>query len=339
MMAQHFPLDSIIPQYLFIQSPHDMRNPKVLADMEQMAQRVSQLPGVSMVRGMTRPMGESLEQARLAWQAGEVGNKLGDASQQINGHTNDLDTMSDGANQLANALGDLRNQVDQALPTISGLVESLTFLQKNFGGQKTLNQINDAAKLLTNMRSLGQTLDLNVADVNNLAGIARPILNALDATPVCSLDPNCVNARDEFQRIADAHDSGALTSVADLSKQLNQPQGTHTLEATTGKLRELIGKVNSPSQLLGAARRPVIQVGDPAGWRRSTRRRQPEARRCRRTARRSDQEDGRGSQRCFGFPDGHEVRRHDPADGGLLHSPASVQPRRIQKSGGNLHLA
>jgi putative drug exporter of the RND superfamily len=252
VMAQHFPLDSIIPQYLFIQSPNDLRNPKALADLEQMAQRVSQLPDVSMVRGITRPSGESLEQARLAWQAGEVGNKLGDASQQINGHTNDLDTMSDGANQLADALGGLRNEVDQALPSISGLVDTLTLLQKNFGGQKVLNQIDDAAKLLSNLRSLGQTLDLNVADVNNIASIARPILNALDATPVCSLDPTCVNARGELQRIADAHDSGALTGVADLSKQLESTQGTDTLEATTGKLRELIGKVNSASRLLGA---------------------------------------------------------------------------------------
>ena len=66
---------------------------------------------------------------------------------------------------------------------ISVVSSSLTFLQNNFGGQKTLNQLDDAAKLLTDMRSLGQTLDLNVADVNNIASIARPILNALDATP------------------------------------------------------------------------------------------------------------------------------------------------------------
>ena len=106
-MAQHFPLDTIIPQYLFVQSPRDMRDPKVLADLEQMAQRVSQLPDVSMVRGITRPTGESLEQARLAWQAGEVGNKLDDASQQINGHTNDLDTMCDGARPIGECLGRL----------------------------------------------------------------------------------------------------------------------------------------------------------------------------------------------------------------------------------------
>jgi putative drug exporter of the RND superfamily len=251
VMAQHFPLDTIIPQYLFIQSPHDMRDPKVLADLEQMAQRVSQLPSVSLVRGITRPTGESLEQARLAWQAGEVGNKLGDASQQINGHTNELDTMSEGANQLADALGDLRNQVDHALPNISGLVDALTVLQRNFGGEKTLNQLDDAAKLITNMRSLGQTLDLNIVDVNNIASLARPILNALDATPVCSLDQNCVNARGQLQRIADAHDSGALTSVADLSKQLESTQGTQSLDATTDKLRGLIAKLNSATQLLG----------------------------------------------------------------------------------------
>lgn len=251
VMAQHFPLDTIIPQYLFIQSPRDMRDPKVLADLEQMAQRVSQLPSISLVRGITRPTGESLEQARLAWQAGQVGDKLGDASQQINGHTNDLDTMSSGANQLADALGDLRNQVDQALPNITGLVDSLEFLQKNFGGQKTLNQLDDAAKLITNVRSLGQTLDLNLVDVNNIASLARPILNALDATPVCSLDPSCVNARNQLQRIADAHDSGALTGVGTLSKQLESTEGTESLEATTGKLKELITKLNSATQLLG----------------------------------------------------------------------------------------
>jgi RND superfamily putative drug exporter len=251
VMAQHFPLDSIIPQYLFIQSPHDLRNPKALADMEQLAQRVSQLPDVSTVRGITRPSGESLEQARLAWQAGEVGNKLGDASQQINGHTNDLDTMTDGANQLANALGDLRNQVDQALPSISGLVDSLTFLQKNFGGQKTLDEVDNAAKLVTNMRSLGKTLGVNIADVNDIAGFARPILTALDATPICSLNPSCVNSRNELQRFADARDSGALDNLADLSNQLESTQGTQSLEATTDKLRELLTKVNSATQSLG----------------------------------------------------------------------------------------
>ena len=44
-----------------------------------MAQRVSQLPGIEMVRGITRPTGESFEQAKASYQAGEVGSKLDDA--------------------------------------------------------------------------------------------------------------------------------------------------------------------------------------------------------------------------------------------------------------------
>ena len=75
-MDRHFSVNSTIPQYLFIQSPHDLRTPEALADMEQMAQRVSQLPGIEMVRGITRPTGESLEQAKATYQAGEVGSKL-----------------------------------------------------------------------------------------------------------------------------------------------------------------------------------------------------------------------------------------------------------------------
>jgi RND superfamily putative drug exporter len=251
VMAQHFPLDSIIPQYLFIQSPHDLRNPKSLADMEQLAARVSQLPDVGMVRGITRPTGESLEQARLAWQAGEVGNKLGDASQQINGHTNDLNTMSDGAKQLADALGDLRNQVDQYLPSIKGLIDTLTFLQTNLGGDKTINDVDNAAKLVTDMHTVGQTLGINVADVNNIAGLARPILNALDTTPVCSLNADCVSSRNQLQRIADAHDSGALANLADLSKQLESTEGTQSLQATADRLKELLARANSSTQSLG----------------------------------------------------------------------------------------
>ena len=76
-------MNQTIPEYLFIQSPHDLRTPRALADLEQMAQRVSQIPGVAMVRGVTRPTGQSLEQARATYQAGQVGKQLGGASDLI----------------------------------------------------------------------------------------------------------------------------------------------------------------------------------------------------------------------------------------------------------------
>ena len=70
-ITRHFPLNASLPQYIMISSPHDLRTPQALADLEQMAYRVSQVPDVDVVRGITRPTGESLQQARLAWQAGE----------------------------------------------------------------------------------------------------------------------------------------------------------------------------------------------------------------------------------------------------------------------------
>ena len=36
-MAEHFSTSALLPEYIYIQSPHDLRNPKSLADMEQMA--------------------------------------------------------------------------------------------------------------------------------------------------------------------------------------------------------------------------------------------------------------------------------------------------------------
>ena len=72
---RHFSLSLIIPQYLFIQSPHDLRTPKALADLEQMAQRVRQLPGIATVRGVTWPTGAPLEAASTTRQAGEVGQR------------------------------------------------------------------------------------------------------------------------------------------------------------------------------------------------------------------------------------------------------------------------
>jgi putative drug exporter of the RND superfamily len=120
-MDRHFPLNSTIPQYMYVRSPQDLRTPKALADLEQMAQRVSQLPNIAAVRGITRPTGESLEQARLSQQAGEVGDKLRDASGEIRDKTSDLDQLAGGANAMAQNLGDIRGGVSAAIASVGRL--------------------------------------------------------------------------------------------------------------------------------------------------------------------------------------------------------------------------
>jgi len=250
-LDRHFPINLIIPETLFIQSPHDLRTPQALADLEQMAQRVSQLPGIAMVRGITRPTGESLEQLRATYQAGEVGNKLDEGSKLIAGHTGDLDQLANGANTMAGKLGEVRDQVTQAISTVSSLVDALSYMQNLFGGNKTLGEIDNAEKLVTSMRALGDAIGVNVANVANGFDWAGPVLTALDTSPVCSADSSCTSSRIELRRLVDAREDGTLDKIAELARQLQSTQALQSLASTTAGLRRVLDTATTGMRSLG----------------------------------------------------------------------------------------
>jgi RND superfamily putative drug exporter len=224
-------VNQTIPQYLFIRSAHDLRTPRALADLEQMAQRVSQVPGIAMVRGVTRPTGESLEQARATYQAGEVGSQLGDASGIITQRTGDLNRLASGAGDLANNLGDVRGQVDKAISSVGSLIDALAYIQNQFGGDKTFGEIDDAARLVTSMRALGDTLQVNFANMTNNFDWVDPVVTALDASPICDGNPVCSTARGQFHKLLVARNDGSLDKIADLFRQLQSTQAPETVAA------------------------------------------------------------------------------------------------------------
>ncbi len=258
-LDKHFPPNLIIPEYLVIESPHDLRTPKALADVEQMAQRVSQVPGVAIVRGITRPTGQSLEQARTSWQAGEVGNKLDEGSKQIVDHTGDLDKLAGGANLMAGKLGDVRTQVNQAVSAVSGLVDALSYLQNLFGGNRALGELEGAEKLVSSMRGLGDAIGANANFVANNSEWASPVLRALDNSPMCNAEPACVDARTELQRLVTARDDGTLGKISELARQLQATQAVQTLASTVSGLRRALTTVIGAMGSLG--------MGNPGGMR------------------------------------------------------------------------
>ena len=249
-LDRHFPLNQTIPQYIFIHSPNDLRTPQALADLEQMAQRVSQIPGVAIVRGITRPTGESLEQARLSYQAGEVGTRLQDASTQINDRSADLDRLKSGANQLADSLGAIRGQVAQAIATVRGLVDALGYMQNQYGANKTFQDIKNAAALVDNMRALGSAIGTNLANVLDLTANIDAVLTALDASPICDADPRCSQSRDQLHQLVEARDNGTFDRVADLGRLLQSTQSTQTLDATS---RALNAQLDAATKALSAS--------------------------------------------------------------------------------------
>ena len=95
-LERHFPVSQSIPQYILVQSPHDLRTPQALADLEQMASRIAQLPDIGLVSGVTRPLGEVPPEFRATFQAGIVGDRLATGSAQIGQRTDDLDELATG---------------------------------------------------------------------------------------------------------------------------------------------------------------------------------------------------------------------------------------------------
>lgn len=203
-MAQHFSTSALLPEYIYIQSPHDLRTPQALADMEQMAQRVAQLPNVAAVRGVTRPTGQPLEQTKISFQAGEVGAKLQDASTQINSKADDLDALSGGAHQLADSLATVRDQIHDANRSMTNLTATLGQVQQDLGG-------GQAAQLLAALRT--DSLASNMAAVDNVVDAAAPMLKALDS-PQCDTDPACSAGRVQLQRLVTAGSDGSLDAQA-----------------------------------------------------------------------------------------------------------------------------
>lgn len=219
-MAAHFSTSALLPEYIYIQSPHDLRTPRALADMEQMAQRVAQLPNIAAVRGVTRPTGKPLDQTKVSYQAGEVGSKLQDASSQINSRTSDLDALSGGAHKLATTLGSVRDQVAQAGRAMTAMTSTLNQVQQLLGGSQ-------ATQLVNSIRAYANGAGGNQTAADNLVDYATPILNALNDNPQCDADPACSEGRAKLQQLAaagygqaDASGQHVLATVQRLSTLL-----------------------------------------------------------------------------------------------------------------------
>ena len=217
-MGKHFPVSSTMQQFILIESPHDLRAPKSLADMEALAQRVSQLPNIDIVRGITRPTGDVLEQAKATFQAGEVGGKLNEASALIAQNDGNLSKLTDGAYQLAEALNQIRDQVNTSVGPIKSMLGQIAALSG--GNASTLDQLSKSAKLMANMSSLGDAVGSQLVSVGDIYHWSGQALTLLNQTPLCPVQPACVQVRDGLQRIVDGNDPDSVNRIIHLGHVL-----------------------------------------------------------------------------------------------------------------------
>ncbi|BDX34819.1 membrane protein [Mycobacterium antarcticum] len=250
-LERHFPISQAIPEYILVQSPHDLRSPQALADLEQMASRVAQLPNVGLVSGITRPLGEVPREFRATYQAGIVGDRLATGSAEIGQRGGDLKRLAAGANTLADSLGTVRAQVNQMAPSIQSLLDAFSAMKSKDGGDKLVRDVESAARLVKALNRLGNSMGVNFATARDMFGWIGPVLVALQGNPVCNADPSCTDTRNQFERLAAERDSGALDEVNAAVQQLASTGDKETLSATVNKLNGALASFSKAAKAAG----------------------------------------------------------------------------------------
>lgn len=250
-LERHFPISQSIPEYILVQSPHDLRNPRALADLEQMASRVAQLPNVGLVSGITRPLGEVPPEFRATYQAGIVGTRLADGSAQISERTGDLNRLKDGAATLAESLADVRGQINTIAPSISDLVETFSSVRTEYGGDKLVRDVEIAAKLVASVNALGNSMGVNFRAVKDMFAWIGPVLAALNGNAICDANPSCVDTRQQFQKLVAAREDGSLDEINGLAQELQGVEDRQTLNEAVNKLNAAMANVTKAANVMG----------------------------------------------------------------------------------------
>jgi putative drug exporter of the RND superfamily len=250
-LDRHFPVNQSIPEYILVQSPRDLRTPRALADLEQLADRVSQLPNIAAVSGITRPTGNVPEQFRATYQAGAIGTLLAGGSTQIKDRTNDLNRLVDGAGTLADNLGRVRGQVNQLAGSVQELENAFSSAKNQYSGDTLVKEVDMAAQLVDHVNALSNAMGWNFSAGKNMFAWIGPVLTALQGNAVCDADPSCSSTRGTFEQLVGARDQADLDAINDLAHQLQEYPDKRALKASTDRLRSALTKLTNVLHSMG----------------------------------------------------------------------------------------
>lgn len=250
-LDRHFPVNQSIPEYILVQSPQDLRTPQALADLEQMAQRVSQLPDIAAISGVTRPTGAVPQEFRPTYQAGAIGTFLADGSTQITDRTDDLNRLADGADTLADNLREVRGQVNRLAPNIQTLIDSFSSMKSQNSGDTLVKEVDTAAKLIDHVNSLSNAMGWNFSTGRDMIAWIGPVLTALRGNPVCDGDESCSATRGQFERLVGAGNQEDLDAINDLAGQLQSIPDKQTLNASIDRVRGALANLTTVMHSMG----------------------------------------------------------------------------------------
>src|ERR1700722_6610887 len=228
-LAEHFPLNATIPEYLVVQSSQDLRKPPALVDLKQMEQRVGQLPDIAAIHGAPVPTPKSTDKKSADKKAADDGVTIGSSKGTTDKGDKGDKSDGGGADGFPNVASLLYSVASTGTSTPDmGLPPELAALAPPTAPAK---QVDDTATFVSTVRALGFAMSLDVAE----------IANTVDASPVTVLDVVATTTRD----------GGALKKMSDFAEKLENFPDAKTIEVASRKVRQILDDASNDLKVLG----------------------------------------------------------------------------------------
>ena len=227
-LAQHFPLNATIPEYLVVQSSEDLRKPPALVELKQMEQRVSQMPDIVAIRPAPVPSAKSNDHKSAA--DGTLPEKIDNGGKSSDKAGNKDLEGAEGFPNVAALLYSVSasGSVDLTPDLASlGLPPGMTLPTTPAAPAKLAD---DTAMFVSTVRGLGFALSVDIAE----------IANTVNAAPVTVLDVVATADRD----------GGALKKMSEFAEQLSSFPDQPTMEKASRDVRRIVNNARNDLRAL-----------------------------------------------------------------------------------------
>ena len=262
MIADHYPDNEVLGDFVLITADRDMRNVRDLAALEQSAASVARTRGVESVRSITRPTGKPITEASIARQMGEIGDRLGDAEQDIESGEDEAQQLVDGAGGVSDGAGQVASGAGQAVDGTGKLLGGTRDLQK--GLERLSKGTGDASKGTKELRRgatlLADGLDTAHSQTKTAVDGLGLALSALQASPTCGLDPACSQARAGIKKIYEGQRDQLLPGLREAEAAARQiAAGTVALDKGLARLDRGLNQAEKGAGELAAGQKLAQQ--------------------------------------------------------------------------------
>jgi RND superfamily putative drug exporter len=256
VIVEHFPPGFSSPATLVIGADDKLDEEGTLQTLDELAETISQIDGVSTVLSPTRPTGAKIKELYINDQANELNKGLGDANNGIgeineglssakeqmgSGDSNglaDVQSLIDGTSEVeqgVSALGDAMNQVTEGINSgaagVQKLEDGLASLSENMNilSSATPQLYTGYSQLETGLSSYDQYFERIAQAIDGAkAGyqqIETFMNNLIETKPEVANDPNVQQTLDIAQ--------SAQEQLSELSSQLNELTVQHGVAMTS----------------------------------------------------------------------------------------------------------